>query len=59
MAVLNTDGTPTPDGEVGELVILKREDRPQYGIFMGYGGSALDGSSAVSYTHLKRRLLCH
>ncbi len=44
VAVHNSDGTPTPDGEVGELVILQREDRPQYGIFMGYG-SALDGST--------------
>lgn len=55
VAVHNSDGTPTPDGEVGELVILKREDRPQYGIFMGYGGSALDGSTVwqdgVYHTH--------
>lgn len=55
VAVQNADGTPTPDGEVGELVILQRQDRPQYGIFMGYGGSALDGSTVwqdgVYHTH--------
>lgn len=55
VAVLNSDGTPTPDGEVGELVLLKREDRPQYGIFMGYGGAPLDGSTVwqdgIYHTH--------
>lgn len=55
VAVLNSDGTPTPDGQVGELVILQRQDRPQYGIFMGYGGAPLDGSAVwqdgVYHTH--------
>lgn len=37
-AVVNADGTPVSQGEVGELVVVPREDRKQHGIFMDYCG---------------------
>ena len=37
----NADGSPTPVGEIGEIVVVPPEDGPQLGLFTGYlGGGA-------------------
>ena len=37
-AIIHEDGTTVAQGEVGELVVIPRQDRKQHGVFMGYCG---------------------
>ncbi len=48
-----TDGSSVPDGQVGELVLRQRTDRPQYGVLMGYAGKHPDAvwQNGVYHTH--------
>ncbi len=38
-AIIHEDGTPVPQGEVGELVVIPEPGRKQYGIFVDYCGN--------------------
>jgi acetyl-CoA synthetase len=37
-AVIDSEGNPVPQGQVGELVVIPPEEGHQHGIFMGYCG---------------------
>ena len=37
-AVVNPEGNPVPQGQVGELVVVPAQGKKQHGIFMGYCG---------------------
>ena len=47
----NADGSPTPVGEIGEIVVVPPEDGPQLGLFTDYLGASYESVWAGGVYH--------